>query len=204
MGPKGTGKQLGDANLNKIGVAMVSAPSPVSNIPAGFTYLGQFIDHDLTFDKTEVMLGQDVAPIDLLQGRSPTLDLDSMYGAGPSNAGSAKFYKDATHLKTGTTIAVGADGAKPGFDLARVGTGNAANRRKALIPDPRNDENLVVAQTHLAMIRFHNRVVDTLPNSVPQGQRFGRAREKVTKHYQWMIKTDFLPRILPQPVISTA
>ena len=201
-GPNGTGKQLGDPNLNKVGVAMVTAPGGVSGIPAGFTYLGQFIDHDLTFDKTQVMLGTDIAPADLVQGRSPSLDLDSLYGAGPANPGSAKFYKDATHLKTGTTIAVGGDGAKAGFDLPRVGTGNAANRRKALIPDPRNDENLAVAQTHLAMIRFHNRVVDTLGASVPAPQRFTRAREKATKHYQWMIKTDFLPRLLPQAVVN--
>ena len=32
-----------------------------------------------------------------------------------------------------------------------------------MIPDFRNDENLAVAQTHLAFIRFHNRIVDTLP-----------------------------------------
>ena len=50
-----------------------------------------------------------------------------------------------------------------GFDLPR-GAGSTINaKRKAIIPDPRNDENLAVAQTHLAFIRFHNRVVDTLP-----------------------------------------
>ena len=45
------------------------------------------------------------------------------------------------------------------------------------------------------MIRFHNRVLDTLPGSVPTAQRFATARELVTKHYQWMIRTDYLPRI---------
>ena len=72
----------------------------------------------------------------------------------------------------------------------------AAKKRKAIIPDPRNDENLAVAQTHLAFIRFHNRVVDT-PARVAsrRSQRFAAARELVTKHYQWMIRTDYLPRI---------
>ena len=51
-----------------------------------------------------------------------------------------------------------------------MGTGaNKVAKRRALIPDPRNDENLVVAQTHLAMIRFHNKVVDKLPARVPAG-----------------------------------
>ena len=136
-----------------------------SSVPAGFTYLGQFIDHDLTFDRTKVMLGQNVSPAELLQGRSPSLDLDSLYGAGPQNAGSAKFYTDDRHLKTGKTDAVGDDPRdgrlRPAPGRHRVVT--ARRKRKALIPDFRNDENLAVAQTHAAFIRFHNRVVDSLP-----------------------------------------
>jgi hypothetical protein len=53
-----------------------------------------------------------------------------------------------------------------------------------VIPDHRNDENLAVAQTHLAFIRFHNRVVDSLPRSTPDAQRFARARDIVVRHYQ--------------------
>ena len=52
------------------------------------------------------------------------------------------------------------------------------------------------------MIRFHNRVVDRLPNSVPRSQRFARARAIVTKHYQWMLKTDYLPRICARGVVK--
>jgi heme peroxidase len=139
----------------------------------------------------------------LLQARSPSLDLDSMYGAGPADPESAKFYEaDGLHLKMGKTVAVDPFPAMDGFDLPRGAGSNAGEKRKAIIPDPRNDENLAVAQTHLAMIRFHNRVVDTLPTSVPQAQRFARARELVTKHYQWMIRTDFLPRICARGVVS--
>ena len=72
----------------------------------------------------------------------------------------------------------------------------------AIIADPRNDENLAVAQTHAAFIRFHNRVVDTLPSSVPTAQRFQEARKIVTKHYQWMIRTDYLPRICTPAVVT--
>jgi hypothetical protein len=52
------------------------------------------------------------------------------------------------------------------------------------------------------MIRFHNRVVDTLPASVPQAQRFATARDIVTKHYQWMVRTDYLPRICAPGVVN--
>jgi Animal haem peroxidase len=201
MGPKGV--QLSDANRRKLAEAMTAVGDAASQIPAGFTYLGQFIDHDLTFDKTKVMLGQNISPAQLLQARSPSLDLDSLYGAGPADAKSAKFYSDGVHLKMGKTLAVGPDGAKQGFDLARAGTGATQKaKRAALIPDPRNDENLAVAQTHLAMIRFHNRVVDKLPGAMPAALKFATARELVVKHYQWMIRTDFLPRIAAKAVVN--
>src|SRR5215216_3286568 len=77
LGPKGTGKQLTEANRKKIGSLMAAGTGGQGQIPAGFTYLGQFTDHDLTFDKTSVMLGDNVTPAQLLQARSPALDLDS-------------------------------------------------------------------------------------------------------------------------------
>src|SRR5688500_13983214 len=199
MGPSGAGKQLGEGARKRLGEAMARAGGGNSQIPAGFTYLGQFIDHDLTFDKTDVMLGANVTPAQLLQARSPSLDLDSLYGAGPQDPGSAKFYEaDGLHLKMGKTTGP----AKNGFDLPRGAGNTVAKKRKAIIPDPRNDENLAVAQTHLALIRFHNRVVDTLPASVPQADKFAKAREVVVKHYQWMLRTDYLPRISAAGVVN--
>jgi hypothetical protein len=196
MGPKGTGRQLGESNRRKLGVLMAAGGGGTSQIPSGFTYLGQFLDHDLTFDKTAVMLGTTVSPTALLQARSPSLDLDSLYGAGPQDPESARFYEaDGMHLKVGTTVAADGIPAKAGFDLPRGAGTSAKAKRRAIIPDPRNDENLAVAQTHAAMIRFHNRVLDSLPGSLPAPQRFAQARELVTKHYQWMVRTDYLPRI---------
>ena len=202
VGPKGT--PLAVAVTRKVARAMVAEGGGTGDIPAGYTYLGQFIDHDLTMDRTTVMLGDDVRPIDMLQGRSPRLDLDSLYGNGPGDEGSAKFYAaDGLHLRTGTTIATPPHGAKAGHDLPRAGTGGSKKaKRVALIADPRNDENLIVAQTHLAMIHFHNRVLDKLPASVPDTKRFTRARKKVSLHYQWLIRHDYLPRICSPAVLD--
>jgi Animal haem peroxidase len=197
LGPKG--RQLPRATRARVAKAMTAGSAGSSDVPAGYTYLGQFIDHDLTFDRTDVTLGTDVSPGDLLQGRSPSLDLDSLYGAGPADPASARFYAaDGRKLKMGKTEAAGPGrlDAKQGFDLPR-----ARSRKQALIPDPRNDENLAVAQTHLAFIRFHNRVVDEL-GSVPAAQRFARARRAVVKHYQWMIRHDYLPRICDPDVVD--
>jgi hypothetical protein len=198
IGPKG-GPALSREIRKRLAKAMTAGGGGFGDIPAGYTYLGQFIDHDLTFDKTKVALGENVAPADLLQGRSPSLDLDSLYGAGPGDPKSEKFYEsNGRKLKMGKTDAVGTGrlAAKQGFDLPRV-----PNKKLAVVPDARNDENLAVAQTHLALMRFHNRVVDELA-SVPADKRFGRARRAVVKHYQWMIRTDYLPRICEPSIVD--
>jgi heme peroxidase len=197
LGPKGAGKQLGKSNRIKIAEAMTlqdltEAPGQVA---AGYTYLGQFLDHDLTFDKSGLLEGVDISPAMLVQSRSPSLDLDSLYGNGPDDPGSAQFYEsDGIHLRQGA-----AQGGPPGSDLPRETTGEVG---KAIIPDPRNDENLAVAQTHAAFIRFHNRVVDTLPGSVLPALRFKTARRIVTKHYQWLVRTDYLPKVCAPAVVT--
>ena len=149
------------ALIEQLAVAMTKGGGGTGDVPAGYTYFGQFVDHDLTMDVTDVTLGDNISPAELLQARSPSLDLDSLYGAGPADDESAKFYEaDGLHLKVGTThedrLGRGEEGPRP----AARGEGGREAERRALIPDPRNDENLIVAQTHVAMIRFHNRVVD--------------------------------------------
>ncbi len=136
---------------------------------------------------------------DLIQGRSPSLDLDSLYGLGPGLT--PEFYAaDKIHLKTGTTVksdfpADGiADKPHPGFDLPAPLEPQGADPRHPQRREPG------VGQTHNAFIRFHNRVVDTLAaDGVPQAGLFAAAREMVVRHYQWMIRTDFLPRIVKPP-----
>jgi len=120
MGPKGGGKQIPEGARKALAEAMAVAGGGSVGVPAGFTYLGQFLDHDLTFDKTNVMLGEHVAPTELLQARSPSLDLDSLYGAGPGDSESEQFYEaDGLHLKMGKTASGDGMASKDGFDLPR-------------------------------------------------------------------------------------
>ncbi|SES18120.1 peroxidase family protein [Actinokineospora terrae] len=211
LGPRG--KRTDEPTRAALAAAItdVSAGQPDGTIPAGFTYLGQFVDHDLTLDRTATQLGSEVTVDDLVQGRSPALDLDSVYGRGPRDRLDRRFYaEDGVRLKVGTSSATGFPDDRvrvdlEGFDLPRAGgtAGTAADRRAPLIPDLRNDENLVVAQTHLAFIRFHNRVVEHLAlTGIHERRLFEAAREQVVKHYQWMLRTDFLPRIVDPAVVS--
>ncbi|WP_306205033.1 peroxidase family protein [Actinoplanes sp. RD1] len=214
VGPKGEAVDPG--LLEKVATAMTAAPTgtppvqPVADppVPAGFTYLGQFVDHDLTLDNTAAALGDRVTVSELLQGRSPALDLDSLYGRGPEDADDDRFYApDKLKLRVGITAAIDGAGTNinlNGYDLPRVTQGSTkAERQRALIPDARNDENLVVAQTHLAFIRFHNAVVDRLADQGVPGQiLFRRARGLVVRHYQWMLRTDFLPRLVDPAIVE--
>ena len=197
----------------QVALAMTTdgATDPDSDgVPAGFTYLGQFVDHDLTKDKTDKQFGENVTVAELEQGRSPSLDLDSLYGLGPTRQ--PEFYTpDGVSLKLGHTQGVGfppndpvANTDQDGFDLPRVGVGSTASERRApAIPDERNDENLAVAQTHLMFMKFHNAVVAQLVDKgVPGTVLFEQARELVVKHYQWMLRHDFLPRIVEPEILD--
>jgi hypothetical protein len=79
----------------------------------------------------------------------------------------------------------------------------------ALIGDHRNDENLIVAQTHVAMLKFHNRVCkDVRETKKPGGKEkseeevFREARQIVTWHYQWMVLHDFVERLTEPGIVD--
>lgn len=155
-----------------------------SQIPAGYIFFAQFIDHDITLDTTTDLHGQPLADKDIAalpNLRSPSLDLDCVYGFGPE---ANPFLYDPNapgRLLTGTDD-------NPD-DLPR----NKENR--ALIGDPRNDENLFVSQLQLLFLRFHNKVLDGLVASTDEGERFEKAQEIVRHHYQYLVVHDFLRRV---------
>ncbi len=60
-----------------------------SDIEAGYTYVGQFIDHDITLDPRPDNFTGSVDPSTLVNARSPQLDLDSVYGRGPAGSRSS-------------------------------------------------------------------------------------------------------------------
>lgn len=78
------------------------------------------------------------------------------------------------------------------------------NRTRPLIGDLRNDENLVVAQFHLAVLRFHNEVCNAIENT-PQdfgldadasdAEKFKLARRLTRYHYQWLVIHDYLKTV---------
>src|SRR2546427_448502 len=67
-----------------------------SGISAGYTYLGQFIDHDLTFDPASSLERQN-DPDGLVDFRTPRFDLDCIYGRGPDDQ-PYLYRRDGLHM----------------------------------------------------------------------------------------------------------
>jgi hypothetical protein len=196
--------EVPDAALVALGMAMRDDPATGAqstdnaNIPAGYTYLGQFIDHDITLDTTTLTEVAD-DPMAVENFRTPRLDLDSVYGFGPRaqpslyDRASKRLGGDSAPVKllVGSTSIGGAEQAFAGepHDLPRNTQGFA------LIGDERNDENLLVAQTHVAFLRFHNAIADRLIGQAPTGKLFDTTRRAVIDLYQAMVLRDFLTKL---------
>ena len=199
---------LHEGAMELITVPAFSAYNPDSlTNTAGITFLGQFLDHDMTFDTTSA-LGVAVRPEDSPNARTSAFDLDSVYGGGP--VASPWLYQDSDREK----FRVESGGLFE--DLPRESSG------RAIIADPRNDENLIISGLQVAFLLLHNRVVDKLREGAGaqqqlgvfddrmfpseehaiKGSTFGQARRIVTWHYQWIIVHEFLPRIVGLQLVN--
>jgi hypothetical protein len=188
------------ANLMTLGEKMTAEFEPPkdgtdseeSGIPALYTYLGQFIDHDITFDPMSSLI-KHTDPDALTDFRTPAFDLDNVYGRGKDDQ--PYMYDNGPTFLPGDPVDGGVD--KNARDLPR----NNANPRRALIGDPRNDENTIVSQLQGLFLRFHNRTVkDHL--EIDANANFTEIQKIVRFHYQYMILNDFLPRIIHSSVLK--
>lgn len=160
-------------------------------VPAGYTYLGQFVDHDLTFDTTSTLNPEDqTAPTNL---RTPSLDLDCVYGGGPVDQ-PYMYLEDAKTLRIGHTPGGQSDDV-PRVPSVPSGGISIPSEARAIIGDKRNDENSIISQIQLVFLKFHNQVISAQP-----GWSFSQVRDEVRWTYQRMLVQDYLRRIVEAPV----
>ena len=162
----------------------------------GYTYFGQFLGHDLTHDVTP-LAGPYSEAEKTPNFRTAAFDLDHVYGEGPK--GSPYLYEGeegAETFKLGATIPGGYQRDLP-VRHGRVLIGD--------LEDKRNLDNLLLRQLHVLFLKFHNEAIrqlrtnrrfDTTSDLLGGGTLFEQARRLVCWHYQWIIRHDYLPRIL--------
>jgi hypothetical protein len=207
--------------LVELSESMAGEPEGVSDgadpeenllLPAGYTYFGQFVDHDLTFDNTSSLNPADVGSADRRPTnlRTPRFDLDSLYGDGPdaqpflyATDGASLLFKDGN--TDGDSHPVVAFSGQADQDLLR------SPNSRAIIGDKRNDENSLINQIHLSFIKFHNAVVQKIRQDTSRFKDgkplmgtalFVAARNEVRWAYQKLVIEDFLPRIVKPEVLA--
>ena len=204
------------AALIALGNAMTAAPEVMNGLPAaapetpdhlqddeenagiaaGYTYFGQFIDHDITFDPASSLMQQN-DPDALTDFRTPRLDLDSLYGRGPA---------EQPYMYRGDKLRVGrplTENGKPSHsrDVPRfVDSEDPTAPRRALIGDKRNDENVIVSQLQSTFLQLHNRLSDD--PRLGDKPRFEEVQRIVRWHYQYVVVNDFLVRICGEDIVN--
>lgn len=160
------------------------------DVAAGWPFFGQLIAHDITADRSLPAHQADAES--LRNARRPTIDMEFLYGDGPTGNPFLYDRNDPARMLLGVN-----DAGLPD-DLPRNAQG------VALIGDPRNDSHLVVSQLHVVMLKFHNAVVDWLrTQGTPEETVFAEAQRLARWHYQWVVLLDFLPRLIGEELIGS-
>ena len=157
----------------------------LADTAAGWPIFGQFVAHDITADRSTLRVHTNTA--ELHNARSPKLNLESLYGDGPT--GHPFLYKRDDPAK----FLIGLDGT----DIQRNAEGTA------IIGDPRNDSHMLISQLHLAVLRAHNAFVDDARRAgVPEGCVFDEAARQLRWHYQWIVLHEFLPALVGPALVD--
>ncbi len=166
-----------------------------ATLPSEYTYLGQFIDHNLDFDETPQPTAN-VHPSSVANFESFRFDLNDVFGGGPK-VDPRLYASDHKHLLVAGTLGKPQSDGFPTvtgnggvFDLAR----NPVTHRAHLV-DQRNDENQIVSQVAAAFIAFYNELVN-------RGDSYSRARQLTEDYYQEIVLTDVLPAFVGQSTIN--
>lgn len=203
--------------LGRLGKAMVTNDGVIgpNGQPAILTYFGQFIDHDITrntdnnpdhledfsvarADERLTRNTRDAVLATIKNGRLASLRLDSLYGETPEMQ---------ANLRSGRKMKIGQTAAGRGFDIPRLAdqgptSGIAGHPRDPFIGDPRNDENLVVAQLHLAFLRFHNAIADRLDPGLNDEDAFAAAQRLTILTYQWLVLNHYVRPLCDPDVVA--
>lgn len=174
---------VSDLQLKKLALTMQDWDHQQSQtISNGLAIFSQFLAHDMTFEVTSSLLPGKTAD-QFVNERTINLDLDCLYGQPNQSFYYDQKDRDKAKLLLGKHYKFH---GRQWYDLLRN------QQHIAIIPDARNDENIIVSRFQALMIRFHNKVVDYLRECGEKENIFEKARRLTTWHYQWLIVQKYL------------
>ena len=198
-------------------------------IPSGYTYLLQFVAHDLVHSSMPLSVAGGLSA-DTANARRTALKLETLFGSGP--VGSPSVYaQDTPNDERRTKLRLGrmrwkdrdVEPGCPFRDIARTPAENVtgidrsiAGKRtaltEALIADPRNDDHAIMSQLTALFALLHNGLVDMVrrgePSTGPNAnlgasyRRFLCARDALTLIYHNVIRKDLMRRTMHPSIYS--
>jgi hypothetical protein len=185
-------------------------------IPSGYTYLLQFVAHDLV-ETTVPFWAAAEAGVPSRNMRSQRLALDTLYGGGPVACPVAfepagPTVDARTRLRLGqvsdvTTLGITTP-ACPFRDLGRLKqpdskwTSNQDYSSQVYVADERSDDNVLVAQIVVLFSILHNAIADKLQRLGPQAS-FSHASAAVQSMYHQIIRDDLMEKLLHKTVYDS-
>lgn len=168
------------------------------SIDAGYTYFGQFLDHDLTNDPTSIAEVIGMEPEQIVNQETPRLDLKHLYGNGPFDPHDRRLYEPGdVRLRTGAPVLSTVAPGRPrdrSFDLPLEGP-------RVVAADQRASENIILRQVTAVFARLHNLAVEQWRGQAANAaELFARARLQMSWQFQWLVTRDFLPTVLDREV----
>jgi hypothetical protein len=192
-------------------------------IPSGYTYLLQFVAHDLVHSAIPLSVAGTLGAGTANARRTP-LQLETLFGSGP--VGSPFVYAlDAPNDDRRTKLRLGrmrwkdknVEAGCPFRDIARAPAENVtgidrsiAGHRvaltEALVADPRNDDHAIMSQLTALFALLHNNLIDLVrrhePTAGPNAhfgaayKRFLCARGALTSIYHNILRKDLMRRVI--------
>jgi hypothetical protein len=200
------------------------------HIPSGYTYLLQFVAHDLVHSAIPLSVAG-VLGAGTANARRAPLQLETLFGSGP--VGSPFVYAlDDPNDERRTKLRLGrmrwkdksVEAGCPFRDIARAPAENVtgidrsiAGHRvaltEALVADPRNDDHAIMSQLTALFALLHNGLIDLVrrhePVTGPNARlgaaytRFLCARGALTSIYHNILRKDLMRRVI-HPAIYAA
>lgn len=183
----------GRAELEAIAakIAATRRPGAKSDIPAGVTYLTQFVVLDLDFPTREAAAGGPLLDLGLIYGDGPTHDACCYQVPFQSGLGRHLLRLGRTR-PTASSPAWGATRDLPRTSCPNLDARPVESRSEVLVPNSLSDSNLLLGQVQVVWALLHNAIAATLADVHRPELAFDLARRVNRRIYREVVRRDVL------------